>query len=353
MKLEASKEAQASQSLPWPTTCGALGLPYSSVMRWRGREARSETLVMRPGPKKVAPFELDLLYQRICAMTHCQKRTAGTGELIQEYEDGVSRRDLQEMVEMVREDIKRTAREAVRRVDWLTVGVVWSMDATEVERDENGRRRYIQQFQDLASRYKFEPLFGDVLGEEIAEHLRVLFELYGPPLFLKRDNGGNQKHHAVNEVLDEYKVIPLDSPPYYPPYNGGIEKGNSELRIALAKRMEGLESDPGEHYPVYAAQAVYDVNHIDRGPLAGQNACQAWNQGKGGVRHNKRQRRAVFDWITRRVASIIGHMEENETMTVESAWRIAAEAWLKTRGHITVTSGGQVSPCSGAFSSHN
>jgi hypothetical protein len=53
--------------------------------------------------------------------------------------------------------------------------------------------------------------------------LEQLFLHDGPPLVLKRDNGSNLNHQAVDEVLARYLVIPLNSPPHYPPYNGAME----------------------------------------------------------------------------------------------------------------------------------
>jgi hypothetical protein len=56
--------------------------------------------------------------------------------------------------------------------------------------------------QDLASRYKFTPWVGEqVLGEIVAVRLEQLFLRQGPPLVLKRDNGSNLNHQAVDEIL--------------------------------------------------------------------------------------------------------------------------------------------------------
>jgi hypothetical protein len=68
--------------------------------------------------------------------------------------------------------------------------------------------------QDLASRYKFTPWVGErVLGESVAARLEQLFLRQGPSLVLKRDNGSNLNHQAVDEVLARYRVIPLNSLP--------------------------------------------------------------------------------------------------------------------------------------------
>jgi transposase InsO family protein len=97
--------------------------------------------------------------------------------------------------------------------------------------------------QDLASRYKFTPWVGErVLGESVAARLEQLFLRHGPPLVLKRDNGSHLNHQAVDEVLSRYLVTPLNSPPHYPPYHGGMECAVRELKTPLVEKI--LASNP-------------------------------------------------------------------------------------------------------------
>jgi hypothetical protein len=60
-------------------------------------------------------------------------------------------------------------------------------------------------------------------GEQIASHLDRHLSRFGPPLFLKRDNGGNLNHLAVNTLLEERIIIPINSSCYRASYNGSIE----------------------------------------------------------------------------------------------------------------------------------
>ena len=76
----------------------------------------------------------------------------------------------------------------------------------------------------------------------MAVRLEQLFLRHGPPLVLKRDNGSNLNHQAVDEVLTRYLVIPLNSPPHYPPYNGGMECAVRELKTPLVEKI--LASGP-------------------------------------------------------------------------------------------------------------
>src|SRR4030042_399276 len=85
----------------------------------------------------------------------------------------------------------------LRRIEWLVPGVVWAMDVTEYDLEMAGKI-HLHNTQDLGSRYKFPPLSGECpVGEEIAGFLSEKVCRFGPPLFLKRDNGGNLNHGAV------------------------------------------------------------------------------------------------------------------------------------------------------------
>ena len=65
---------------------------------------------------------------------------------------------------------------------------------------------------------------------------------------LKRDNGSNLNHQAVDEVLSRYLVIPLNSPPHDPPYNGGMECAVRELKTPRVEKI--LAGDPTPESPV-------------------------------------------------------------------------------------------------------
>ena len=64
---------------------------------------------------------------------------------------------------------------------------------------------HVQNLQDLCSQYKFPTPATRYLpcGEAVSGHLDRHFTHFGPPLFIKRDNGGNLNHISVNAVLEE------------------------------------------------------------------------------------------------------------------------------------------------------
>ena len=237
--LDIIDQIKEKTSLPYRAICTAVRLPYPSLMRWRMRRQNLVSVVNQPGPCKVGPPDFNRLVLDIAGMDHGRRRTPGTGALYVRYSSGMSRRDINRLVSMARHDLNAAHRQNMRRIRWNVPNVAWSMDPCEYEqRDISGAKVYLTQMQDLASRYKFSPMAGGCpCGAEIAGYIADKFHRFGPPLFLKRDNAGNLNHPEVNDVLSEYFVIPLNSPVYYPPYNGAIEEAQTELKNGLAQKL--------------------------------------------------------------------------------------------------------------------
>jgi hypothetical protein len=334
--LNMMDQMREKTGMPYREICDAVRLPYPSLVRWRARQRQDTPLVRPPGPPKVKPPDFGRLEQDIAQLSHGQNRTQGTGALYTRYAPSVSRRELQTMVAIARHDQNTAHRQNLRRIRWNVPNVAWSMDPCEY-RQEN-TKVYLNQMQDLASRYKFSPLAGNVpCGEEIAGHLAATFKRFGPPLFIKRDNGGNLNHAAVDDVLAEHFVLPMNSPVHYPPYNGAIEKAQAELKNGLASRL-AYKPCPREHLEAYAGTVEHDLNHQPRACLSGRNSCQTYFTGRRTF--SKWERRDAYVWI----ANVQKDMLCSGGMQPEAAWRIAAQAWLQMKGYITVSINGKVSP---------
>jgi hypothetical protein len=241
------------------------------------------------------------------------------------------------MVTMARHDLNTIHRQNLRRIGWNVSNVAWSMDPCEYEK--RGGKMYMNQMQDLASRYKFTPMTGGVpCGEEISGYLADTFNRFGAPLFLKRDNGGNLNHVAVNNVLSDFFVIPVNSPVHYPPYNGAIEEAQKELKSGLAAKLSYKPTCPEEHLEAYAGTVEHDLNHQPRPCLNGSNACRVYFTGKRTF--TRWERRDAYDWI----ANLQNDILSSDGVQPQAAWRIAVEAWLRMKGFITVRINGKVLP---------
>jgi hypothetical protein len=327
--------------------CTECGVPYSSFMRVKGRRRRGEPAVCTPGPKKVEPFDLRQLAEEVRSLAHRRKRTHGTSGLIAAYADGISRRDIQRMVTEARSERLHERRAALRQVTWHVPCLVWAVDGTEETKIVKGRPYYLNH-QDLGSKYILPPLVEDheACGETVAGHLAKLMKEYGAPLFYKRDNKGNLNHPAVNEVLEENLVIPLNSPLAYPEYNGSLEKTNGDLKRRVRENLGGV-TVPTYLAELHACLAAHELNHIPRACLAARTACEVWRAGAPQARfYTRRKRKEVMDWIRDTASAILAQLDGSDRRAEEKAWRLAAEAWLQANGFITVSSGRKCYPIS-------
>ncbi len=318
------------------------------------RLAWGRSALLQPGPKKVAPLNLDELRGQLCRLQHGRQRSRGVGQFYRRYQSQISRRDLGVLTETVRRELLQQHQAELRHLTWHVPGLVWSLDDAELARFAD-HKLHLHQVQDLASRYKFTPLVGGpVLGETVALHLEQLFERHGPPLVLKRDNGSNLNHQAVDEALARYLVIPLNSPPHYPLYNGGMEHAVRELKTPLLERILDHDSMLESQVQLWAEVLAHDLNHRSRGCLDGHIACRIFQDAKPALQaYTLRKRREVFDWINELTRALIRVSAVHTQRQVATARRLAVETWLQANGVITITQYQKVLPVFSKKTAHN
>lgn len=350
--MEIIEDIKGRTGMPDAIICRVMRVPLSTLGRWRCREKGNDPFVNRPGPKKAEPFDPSALDAEIHLLSHGVKRSAGAVKLYGRYQESISRRELSRMVGQVRQDLVADQRKSLRRIDWMMPGVVWAMDGTEYDLGMAGKI-HLHNTQDLGSRYKFPPLAGECpAGEEVAGYLSEKFFRFGPPLLLKRDNAGNLNHGVVNGVLSEFFVLPLNSPTYYAPYNGAIEESQRELKACLREKLiPGIPCSP-DPIAIYAEVAAHDLNHHLRPCLQGKTSCQAFFSSGEKPVFSKLERREIYDILLERVERILGSMNEWGKAARESAWRIAAEFWLQSKGFINMHTPQKCHPISPLFSAH-
>jgi hypothetical protein len=342
--MEIIEDIKGKTGMPYGMICRAMRVPLPTLGRWRRRRKENYPLINRPGPKKLEPFDPSTLDAEIRLLGHGQKRSGGATRLYGQYQGSLSRRELSRMVGQVRQDMVSSQRRNLRQIDWLVPGVVWAMDVTEYELETAGKS-HLHNTQDLGSRYKFPPLSGECpVGEEIAGYLSEKFCRFGPPLFLKRDNGGNLNHGAVNGILSEFFVLPLNSPEYYAPYNGAIEESQRELKACLREKLIAEALRFPDSIAVCAEVAAHDLNHRLRPCLRGKTSCQVFfSLGEKPV-FSKLERREIYDILMERVERILVSMNQFDKSAREAAWRIAVEFYLQSKGFINVHIPQKVSP---------
>ena len=328
----------------YKSQCQGTGVAYPSFKRWNVRLEHGEPILSPPGPKKIGLMDLAALDAEIDGLGHGRRRTRGTCALYERHRTEISRRHLHARVVCARRQRNRERKEALTQVLWLKPGLVWAMDAVEYASTPTV---YLEMFQDVASRYKFEPVVRDrdICGPDVARHLRKLFDRYGAPLFLKRDNGGNQNHQEIDALLAEYWVLPLNSPVYYPRYNGGIEWTQHDMQKALDERLVAEGPDPVLRAQALAEVTVHNLNHKNRDCHEGRTSCEVFSACHGEMaRYNRLRRKEVYEWIRAEALRIAIGLADTGRRSIATALRLAEESWLQMNGGIAVTVRQEVLP---------
>jgi transposase InsO family protein len=299
-------------------------------------------------------LDLAELHVQLCHLQHGRQRSRGLGKLYRQYHDQISRRDLRALAKRVRRELAHQHQAKLRHITWRVPGLVWSLDDAELARFAD-HKLYLHQVQDLASRYKFTPWVGEqVVGETVAVHLEQLFLQHGPPLVLKRDNGSNLNQQAVDKVLARYLVLPLNSPPHYPPYNGGMECAVRELKTPLVEELLAHGQIPKSQVQVGAELLAHDLNHRPRGCLDGHIACRVFQDAKPALQaYTLRKRREIIDWINELTMTLMQVAAVHTQRQVDAARRLAVETWLQQNGVITITQNQKVLPIFPEKTAHN
>lgn len=337
---------KAHQQFSWTELCHRL-IPCATLLRWKARFKAGEVVVQKAGPKKLAPPNRKLLETQIQNLPHGRRRTAGTTVLYEQWSDWISRRDLQEQVAQERQN----QIDDMKRVQWLKPGVAWSIDTTEYAQMK------ITPLRDMSSKYQVPtPLVQPTEdGATIAQYLDLMFTQQGPPLFLKRDLGSPLNCGAVEEVLERHSVLPLNSPPGYPPYNGSIERGMRDLKAVLnQQRLDALRKNTPMSIEVELA--THKLNHRRLRSLGGLTPCQVYHDPSRRLQLHGTTRKRICREIFGQYWQIAQCMPETNRHNLNAAWRYVVENWLRRQNWIDVRTNNQqknVSTNSDNFFSHN
>jgi len=328
-------------SIPQTMLVAQMGLSYDSFLRWKRRMKTGQEPVGRPGPKKLEPLDIAGLRQAVANLEHARNRTHDTGAIYRRYSMQVSRRQLNVMIIDARKEHTKMHTAGMQRIIWHYPDLAWAVDGSELTDEAAPGKLIMYNVQDLCSRCKFPPVAGPHIpcGFKVAGHLERLFTDFAAPLFLKRDNESILNHSAVNGVLEQHMVIPVNSPPAYAPYNGAIEHTQGEFKSYLRNWTEKASSDEGRQLLVELG--AHDLNHRPRRLLKGQNSCRAYF-GNPRITFDRRKRREVFLWIKQAAFDMLEKLgDEGLYMT---AWRISARTWLQKNRYITIVRNGKVLP---------
>ncbi len=318
---------------PAAQICAAAGLACSTFRRWMSRASAGQPPVSKPGPRPVAPLDESQLMSDILALAHREKRTRGTGGLYEKFRGSISRRELYERIRGVRSLFSRLRRGVIRRFRWNRPGTVMATDTVEVKL--GGSAYHVQTMRDQASGYLDAHTSASVPTDSwMSEKLGATFASQGAPLLLKRDNAKNENGSAVKALLDEHWVLPLNSPEYYPRYNGGVEGSQNEIQAELEK-YDVPAPCPEGHASAHVARAIGNLNHKPRKNLRGKCACEVFHSGDRFAIMSKRKRVKLAAELKAKAAKLLAQKGGDTPRQARSAWRIVVEEWLLESGHIT------------------
>ncbi len=333
--------AKTRFSMSYASLASQVGLSCRTLMRWKQRLSDGKDAVGKRGPKKVRPLNLNELKKKIRTLNHGTKRSRETGRLHGTYAESISRREFNELVRNARKESNGHRQTEICHISWLRPNLAWAIDDCRKSDAESSGALYLHNLTDLCSRYKLPPIASEQLpcGEEVAGHLAHLFDRFGSPLFCKRDNGSNLNHSTVDDLFEDAWVIPINSPPYTPSYNGAIEQTQWEFK-AFIKHWQWKAKSKDALF-ILAENAAHELNHTARRCLDNQTACSTY-YGQDRIRYNKRQRKSAYQWIKDLATEISIKVGKSKITNVE--WRIAAKQWLLKNGLIKIEKAGKVLP---------
>jgi transposase InsO family protein len=141
------------------------------------------------------------------------------------------RAELADLLTRYRRVWQRRHGQVLHVLHWQRPGAVWAMDYAEPPLPLEEGYTALLAVRDLASGQQLLWLpVAEATATTTAAALLWLFTLHGAPLVLKMDNGSPFVAAATRELLAQWQVVPLYSPPRRPQYNGAIEAGIGALK---------------------------------------------------------------------------------------------------------------------------
>jgi len=178
-----------------------------------------------------------------------------------------------------------------KRYEVIAADVMWSEDGAGFR--QRGKKHELLVLQDECARYKVNHrlVAGPAKAADVCAYLRKAFEAHGAPLVLKHDNGAIFQAEEVKELLQEYGVVELTGPKYYPCYNGKKERSIRDIKTyARAMRRDLPEGSLESRIDA----AIEDLNdHRPRPVLGGRTAQEVYRQQRRNLPDRERFRQDV------------------------------------------------------------
>jgi transposase InsO family protein len=181
--------------------------------------------------------------------------------------EAVPVRLVQESLSAIKSAARRRERERRERarvhVEVHGRDVLWSLDATHLERDKEGNAVQAELVKDVGTTAIAGTTIGSpALGKEVAALLETTAAQRGSwPLVLSTDNGPAYGSREIADLLARNRVVHLRSLPHTPQHNAWVEQAIGELKEVCAAE-EGLAA---EEIPPRARAVLGEEQGLEEG----------------------------------------------------------------------------------------
>jgi transposase InsO family protein len=258
----------------WLETANLLDRPPRTLRRWRHDFVLGEPplrLLGRPVIRSSRERRNEVIY-----LLDEIGPVVGVPTLRASFPD-MLRAELEDLLKRYRRVWKKRNKEPLRVLHWHQPGRVWAIDFTGPGTLVEGHYPYLLAVRDLASGQQLLWLpVEHPTAQAVANALTSLFMIHGAPLLLKCDNGSPFTAALVDQVVHDFGVGILFSPPGWPRYNGAIEAGIGSMKTRTEEHA-CRHGRPGQWTfdDVEAARLEANATARPQG-LSGPTPDQAW-----------------------------------------------------------------------------
>lgn len=227
-------------------------------------------------------------------------------------------------------------RQPPRKYEIAAPMVMWSEDGTAIR--DRSRKRELLVLQDECARYKtnWRLAYGAAHTSDVLGYLREAFDKHGAPLVLKHDGGSIFHDEAVKDLLDEYGVVELTSPPGYPPFNGKKERSMRDIKSYERALRQNRVGTSLEERIVLSMQ---DLNEERPRPVLGGRTAREVFEERHVSLPNRRQFKMHVETVAIELASQAGSRKEVENARRKAVIAVLSKYdLLKWKGNVSTNS---------------
>lgn len=306
---------------------GVVGVSPSSYGFWAREQSGGRLVELPPRPPTQEEEKLWAeLREKMRSLAHRRHYSFGLVPLWAEYRERVTREKFRELAREIRAQVNREKRSNLLRYEFLHPDVAHSLDLTQLPRGaQYPGRRYMVRILDDCTRCTLWKAISPSKGMYVgAAAVQKHFEAGHVPLVFKFDL--EFAHAEFEKLLIAHQVVPLPSPPDYPPFNGKNERANKDVQTWI--RSFGPEQDWTTDELQSELQFCFtELDEItERSEFGGASRRQAYDK----LERAKVDRAAFLGDATDFRRTLL--MRPDNRLSPMQAWRVSAKEMLKQYG---------------------